>query len=139
MLTPDPMTGVKAASKVKKTPASKKKKAKSRVHKPNPSREGYLNDLGSLMSSNVYDDANANLRQKKLPTSSATRKKDALAGLLAGVDNDDLPSAQREKNHLDRSLKLLGKYKVKAGGQGGWTLKGNQLDALQVAEQFWLT
>ena len=76
------------------------------------------------MSSNVYDDANANLGQKQLAMPSATRKKDALAGLLVGVHNDDLPSAQREKNHLDRSLKLLGKRKVKADGQGGWILKG---------------
>ena len=121
----------KTASKVKKTAANKKKN-KRKVQKPNPNRMGYLNDLSTLMSNNIYKEANANLGKKKLATTNATRKKEALADLLADIDDDNLPSAQREKNHLDRSMKILGKYKVKADGQGRWKLKGNVIADLYV-------
>ena len=124
------------ASKVQKSSATKKKRAKPKVPKPNPTRANYLNTLGGLMPGNVYDDANANLGKRQLPTSSATRKKEALAGLLAGIDNDDLPSAQREKNRLDRSMKTLGKYRVRSDGEGRWRLRGDQLDSFLIAERF---
>ena len=116
----------KAGSKIKKAPTNQKKKKKIKLPKLNPSRANYLKELGNLGPTNVYDTANANIGKKKLAMSNATNKKEALAGLLAGIDNDDLPSAQREKNNLDRAMKTLGRYRVKADGEGRWRLKGNQ-------------
>ena len=124
----------KAASKIKKPHTTQRKRNKMKLPKLNPSRENYLMELGNLRPSNVYDVANANIGKKQLATSNARNKKEALAGLLAGIDNDDLPSAQREKNNLDRAMKTLGKYRVKADGEGGWRLKGNEKDTLHHSE-----
>ena len=127
------------AGQIKKSSATKKQKARPKVPKPNPNRTNYLNQLGGLMPGNVYDDANANLAKRQLATTNTTKKMEALAGLLAGIDNDDLPSAQREKNRLDRSMKILGKRRVKPDGEGKWKFKGDQLDGLPVAGGDWLT
>ena len=120
-----PAASSKATSKLKKSSAAKKAKAKGKARKPNPYRAGYLNDLSSLLSHNVYSDANANLSKRKLAVTGATRKKDALAGLLAGIDNEDIALARQEKNHIDRSTRVLGIRKVRPDGKGQWKLKGN--------------
>lgn len=123
----NPTATSKVTSKVKKTSTAKKAKvkAKAKARKPNPYRAGYLNDLSSLVNHNIYSEANTNLSKKKLATTDATRKKEALAGLLAGIDNEDIALARQEKNHIDRSTKILGIRKVRADGEGGWKLKGD--------------
>ena len=128
----------KATFKVKKTSGTKKAKpkTKAKVRKPNPYRAGYLNDLSSLVNHDIYSVANANLSKKKLATTDATRKKDALAGLLAGIDNGDIASARREKNHIDRSTKVLGIRKVRADGEGGWKLKGDSSRSQLITNRF---
>ncbi|KAG7005506.1 DNA replication licensing factor mcm6 [Physcia stellaris] len=130
----------KATSKVKKASAAKKAKAKAKARKPNPYRAGYLNDLSSLLSHNVYSDANANLSKRKLAVTDATRKKDALAGLLAGIDNEDIALARQEKNHIDRSTRVLGIRKVRPDGKGQWKLKGmiSSLHHYQVQGAAWM-
>ena len=103
---------------------TKKAKSRAKISKPNPSKPGYLNNLGSLMSNNVYDDANANLRKAKLITSSEKDKRKAMSEIIASVPLEDIHSSRREKNHIIKATVTLGKRKVTAVGDNKWKFKG---------------
>ncbi len=102
----------------------KKSKAKSKMKKAKPTQEGYLNNLDSLFTSNVYEDANVNKHRPPETVTSSLVKDQALKSLLAGVPLDDLNKARGEKQHILRATKTLGSRKVKADGTGGWKFKG---------------
>ena len=103
----------------------KLKKTKSKnTKKPRPTQKGYLNDFGSLFTSNVYEDANANLDRPPLTPTDTRVKDQALKSLLASVPLEDLKTARAEKQHVIRATKTLGARKVKADGKGGWKFKG---------------
>ena len=110
---------VRSGSGVKK---SKSKKNKSK--KPRPTQEGYLNNIDSLFTSNVYEDANANLNRPSLAVTDSLIKDQALKSLLAGVPLEDLRQARSEKQHLHKATKILGARKVKSDGKGGWKFTG---------------
>lgn len=103
--------------KGKKSKGKPKKKAR-------PTHVGYLNNLDSLFTSNIYDDANANLDRPPLRVSTSLVKEQALKSLLAGVPLDDLKTARAQKQHIIRATRTLGARKVKADGKGGWKFKG---------------
>ena len=106
------------------TTKGKKVKGKAKTKKARPTQEGYLNNIDSLFTSNIYDDANANLNRPSLNVSSTLVKEQALKSLLAGVPLDDLNKARAQKQHILRATKTLGARKVKADGKGGWKFKG---------------
>lgn len=89
-----------------------------------PTQPGYLNDTGSLLTSNVFHDADANADQDALPVSTETNKAKALAALVASVPLADRREAASEKEHIKRATITLGKYKVKPDGNGEWAMKG---------------
>ena len=113
--------GKDSGSGVKKP---KSKKGKHTSKKPRPTEEGYLNNFNSLFTSNIYEDANANLDRPSLSVGDSLVKEQALKSLLAGVPLDDLKKARQEKQHILKATRTLGARKVKADGKGGWKFKG---------------
>ena len=136
----------KEASKKKKT-ATKKPSSKSKGSKPKAKGEGtrkekgtkkskgkgakaaaskptLLRDVNSLFTSNVYADANANLDKTALPVMTERKKQEALNQLMASVPLEDQRMASREKQHILKATKSLGKYKVRPDGTGRWLFKG---------------
>ena len=99
-------------------------KAGSKRTKRKPTQAGYLNDSASLLTSNVYEDANANLHRDALPVSTEMNKQKALAALVASVPLEYQREARSEKEHIKRATIDLGSNKVKADGKGNWALKG---------------
>lgn len=104
-----------------KVKALKRKKRK-------PNEAGYLNNSTSLLTSNVYEDADANLNREALPVSGHTHKKKALAALVASVPlGTTEKDARAEKNHIFKSTVTLGrgiKRGCKADGENDWKLAG---------------
>ena len=113
----------KSGGKVK---AGKKDGAKRTKRAPN--EVGYLNNSHSLLTSNVYEDADANLDREALPTSGYTNKQKALTALVASVPlGTSIKDATAEKNHILRSTVILGRSisgTCKADGENNWKLTG---------------
>ena len=123
--------GGKSGKKVRgksdgKVNAGKKDGAKRTKRTPN--QAGYLNNSNSLLTSNVYEDADANLNREALPASGHTNKKKALAALVASVPlGTTIKDAQAEKNHILKSTVILGRTTggtCKADGENNWKLTG---------------
>ncbi|KAL6719078.1 hypothetical protein ACLMJK_003313 [Lecanora helva] len=110
-----------------KVPKGKKKTQKI-PKRPKPSQPGYMNDSESLMTSNVYEDANANLGKQGLPAMNDRNKSKALATLIAGIPLDDLQRAKSEKQQILHMTQILGSVKPShegPNGEGkGWNMKG---------------
>ena len=97
-------------------------KPSSKPSKKKPTQAGYLNDMGSLFTSDVFKDANANRSTENMPISSETNKTKALKAMVANLPLGD--TRRSEKEHIRRATVILGKGKVKADGKGDWSLKG---------------
>ncbi|KAL9102689.1 MAG: hypothetical protein Q9163_002180 [Psora crenata] len=84
---------------------------------------GYLTDIRSLLTSNVFDDATNN-RATNAKTLHMEKDKDKfLSALVAGLPNND--SRRSEKNHIKECTVKLGRYRVKPAGNGeDWAVKG---------------
>ena len=100
----------------------------SKRTKRKPHRAGYLNNTSSLLTSNVYEDADANLDREALPVSGHTNKQKALAALVASVPLGTTPEdAIAQKNRILKSTVILGrniKGSCKADGDDNWKLAG---------------
>lgn len=107
----------KASSKGKTATPSYLKESKKR-----PNQAGYLNNSGSLMTSDVLRDANANSSTNPQPLSSETNKIRALAAMVAGLPQHDI--RRQEKNSIKKATVTLGHSKVTANGKGDWAYKG---------------
>lgn len=109
-----------------KAKAGEKSGPTRRKRKPNEA--GYLNDSNSLLTSNIYEDADANLDREALPASGHTHKQKALAALVASVPlGTTEKDAVAEKNHIFKSTVTLGrgiKGACKADGGNDWKLAG---------------
>ena len=96
--------------------------------KRTPNQVGYLNNSNNLLTSNVYEDADANLDREALPTSGFTNKKKALTALVASVPlGTTIKDATAEKNHILKSTVILGRNisgTCKADGENNWKLTG---------------
>ena len=114
---------------------SKVKNSKSKAEKPTLFR-----DVTSLLSSNVYTDANANLDKQEAPVMTEKRKDDALMQLVASVPLEDQTMASRETRHILKATRILGKWKVRPDGNGKWMLQGmrSALMHFQVQGSAWM-
>ena len=89
---------------------------------------GYLSNPNSLLTSNVYEDADENVNREALPISGHTNKQKALAALVASVPLGTTPEdAAAQKNHILKSTVILGrniKGSCKVDGEDNWKLAG---------------
>lgn len=91
--------------------------------RPRPTQAGYMNDAASLMTSNVYEDANANIGKAAMPVMTGTRKKQAMASLISSIPVENKAKAASEKEHILRMTTILGSCKASTKAVG-WDLKG---------------
>jgi hypothetical protein len=89
----------------KKNTPRKKHKAK----KPTSHGEGCLDNINSLLDSNVYEDANNNLGSYELPTVTSKDKQKALTALIASVPQEEKGNIRGEKAQILRCIKNLGR------------------------------
>lgn len=104
------------------------KKDGSKKTKRACNKTGTLNGSRSLLTSNVYEDADANLDREALPVSGHTHKQKALAALVASVPlGTTKKDATAEKNLIRKSTVTLGRNirgSCKADGENNWKLTG---------------
>lgn len=110
----------------KKNKARKQRKAK----KPTSHGNGCLDNINSLLDSNVYEDANNNLGSYELPTVTSKDKQKALTALIANVPQEEKRGIRGERAHILRCIKRLGSIKIQADGAGLWKMKGKSLPIL---------
>ena len=91
---------------------------------PTRTEIGRMNNVNSLLTSNVYDDSNANLGSTDLPVLSAKNKKEFLSNLIANVPLEDQKQARSDKIDVVRASKILHLHNVKPNGEGNWKMKG---------------
>ena len=91
-------------------------------------KTGYLNNSNTLLTSNVYEDADANLNLEALPVSGQTNKRKALAALVASVPLGTTPQdAMAQQNRIRKATETLGrniKGCCKVDGKDNWKLVG---------------
>lgn len=91
-------------------------------------KAGYLNDSNSLLTSNVYEDADANLNREELPISGHTNKQKALAALVASVPlGTTQKDAASDKNRILKATVTLARNiqgHCKPDGKDEWKLPG---------------
>ena len=87
-------------------------------------KTGRMNNIGSLTTSNIYGDSNANLDRQALPVITEKKKKDFMSSLIANIPLEDQKQAKSDKNDILKASTLLGPRKVFPDGQGSWTFKG---------------
>ena len=92
-------------------------------------KTGYLSNSNTLLTSNVYEDANANRNQEALPASGHTNKQKALAALVASVPlGTTQEDAIAQKNRILKATVILGRNirgSCKAdGATNEWILTG---------------
>lgn len=110
-----------------KDPKGNSRKKKSKAAKevlPTREKTGCMNNIGSLLTSNVYDDSNANLDQQALPVISEKNKKEFLSSLIASIPLEDQKQARSDRVDVVRASKILSFRNVVPDGQGNWKLKG---------------
>ena len=101
---------------------SKGKRA-GKASRPKPTQAGYMNDTSSLVTSNVYEDANANVGKAAMPMMTGTRKRQAMASLISSIPVENKAKAASEKEHILRMTTILGSCKASTNAVG-WELKG---------------
>ena len=94
-----------------------------------PTQAGFLNNAGSLLNSNIFDDANAIRGLAPLPVSTETKKSEVLKAMVANIPLGVTKfQIQQEKEHIKRATITLGKRRVnpsgKGDGKGEWSFKG---------------
>ena len=94
-----------------------------KASRPKPTQAGYMNDARSLVTSNVYQDANANIGKAAVPIMAGTRKRQAMASLISSIPVEDKAKAASEKAHILRMTTVLGSCKASTTA-AGWDLKG---------------
>ena len=144
----------KGAKKAAKKDTQKGKGKKGKASNPNAkytedllggkqpgrrSKKHARNIVESLTASNVYDDANANLKKTAIPVLTGTRKKEAMANLIASVPLDESKVAQAitDKNAILKATKILGKCSVARKKVEDERAEKIQDDDLQEKEGAW--
>ena len=105
------------------SPGNSKGKRAGKASRPKPTQAGYMNDVASLVTSNVYEDANANIGKAAMPVMTDTRKRQAMASLISSIPVEDRAKARSEKEHILRMTTILGSCKASTKAVG-WDLKG---------------
>ncbi|KAL8733583.1 MAG: hypothetical protein Q9166_001991 [cf. Caloplaca sp. 2 TL-2023] len=115
----------KRQTKVSKDKSAKGKNGPQQRGRPRPGQPGYLLNSGSLMSSNIYEEANNNLNAAPAPDVRETRKDKALKAMLIDIPLEDLKQARGEKKNIEEATKVLGKHgRCYYAGNNKWGLKG---------------
>jgi len=83
---------------------------------------GQLSNVGSLMTSNVYADSNANLDESLLPVMAEKNKREFLASLIAGIHHVNDKQAKSDTKALDKAGATLWPHMVRPDGNGGWSV-----------------
>ena len=102
---------------------SRGRKGHKASRRPRPTQAGYMNDSASLVTSNVYEDANANIGKAAMPIMTDTRKRQAMTSLISSIPVEDKGKAASEKAHILRMTTILGSCKASTKA-AGWDLKG---------------
>ena len=100
-----------------------KGKKPGKASRPKPTQAGYMNDAASLMTSNVYEDSNANVGKAAMPLMTSSRKREAMASLISSIPVENKAKAASEKEHILRMTTILGSCKASTKAVG-WDLKG---------------
>ena len=100
-------------------------KKPSKAGKP-PTRTGTrrMNNVNSLLNSNVYEDSNANLGCSALPVITERKKKEFLSTLIASIPLEDRKQARSDKVDVEKASQMLSSRHVKPDGKGNWILTG---------------
>ena len=80
--------------------------------------------LAGLMSSDLYNDSNANVEKENLPQVSEKKKKEFLTELIANIPVADRAQAKSDRAAILEATKILMKWKVKPDGNGNWKMPG---------------
>ena len=104
------------------------KKASRKAKPPDLSarrtKTGRMNNIGSLMTSNIYEDSNANLDRQALPVVTEKKKKEFMSSLIANIPLEDKKQANSDRIDILKASTLLASRKVFPDGHGNWTFKG---------------
>ena len=87
-------------------------------------KTGRMNNIGSLLTSNIYEDSNANLDRQTLPVVTEKKRKEFMSSLIANIPVEDQKQAKSDKIDILKAATLLASRKVRPDGQGHWNLKG---------------
>ena len=107
-----------------KKPSKKGRKGKAPDLSAKRTKTGRMNNIGSLKTSNLYDDSNANLDRQALPVVTEKKKKEFMSSLIANVPLKDKKQANSDRIDILRASALLASRKVHPDGKGNWTFKG---------------
>lgn len=97
---------------------------KHKANKSKPLRATNSRTLGSLLSSNVFEDAAANANETPLPVDTEVLKSKAMTSLIASLPIEDRRAAGSDKQRILKATRNLGFRAVTTDGEGKWTLKG---------------
>ena len=112
-----------AQSGLNKSSKRKKKQQKS-YDSAKRTKTGRMNNVGSLMKSNIYEDSNANLDKQSLPLVTEKKKKDFMTSLIANIPLEDQKQANQDRIDIVKASKILALRKVVPDGKGNWAFKG---------------
>lgn len=87
-------------------------------------KTGRVSNIGSLATSNVYEDSNANLDKTVLPVVSEKNKKEFLTKLIACIPLEDFKQAKSDKIDILSAIKMLGSRRTVPDNKGNWSFKG---------------
>ncbi|KAL8832226.1 MAG: hypothetical protein Q9191_000396 [Dirinaria sp. TL-2023a] len=96
---------------------------KRKVNKSKPVGAANSRTLGSLLSSNVFEDAAANANEPALPVDTEVSKSKAMTSLIASMPIEDRRAAGSDKQRILKATRNLGFRAVATDGEGKWTLK----------------
>lgn len=102
--------------------ASRKQKASDLSAKR--TKTGRMNNIGSLLTSNIYEDSNANLDRQALPVVTEKKRKEFMSSLIANIPVEDQKQAKSDRIDILKAATILASRKVRPDGQGNWSLKG---------------
>ena len=117
----------RAAREAEAQQASKSKKRKSKGNEfmgAKRTKTGRMNNIGSLTTSNIYDDSNANLDRQALPVVTETRKKEFMTSLIANIPLEDKKQANQDRIDIVKASKILALRNVVPDGKGNWKYRG---------------
>ena len=115
--------GSSLSNEAQESMGNSKGKKPGKASRPKPTQAGYMNDAASLMTSNVYEDSNANVGKAAMPLMTNSRKREAMASLISSIPVEDKAKAASEKEHILRMTTILGSCKASTKAVG-WDLKG---------------
>ena len=114
-----------AAAAARTNQKGRKRKATKFVdHSTKRTKTGRTSNIATLLSSNIFEDSNANLDKPALPQVTDKKKKDFMTSLIANIPLADQKQAKADKINIVRASKILAKHNVKPDSEGNWAVRG---------------